>query len=292
MSFFLGLVFLAAVSSSTEAPLGDLGSAALRGDAEAVRSLLDRGADFEAKTRIGSYTPLHVASRGGHVPIIRMLLEAGANPRAVTTTSGVTPLHLAAASIGGGEAVAELLARGADPNAREGSAGQTPLMFAAGSNRAAAVRALLKGGADPGLRTEVVDVLPSLALDREADERFLAMISGPGKFEAAVESEPDPDGDRYAHSDPLAAELSGSEIQAAIRAQREFLKSGYDAGVVDGHSLASVQPDYPGGPDVVRPPFREVLVGKTGGMTALLHAAREGHTEAAKALLEGDADVN
>ena len=80
-----------------------------------------------------------------------MLLEAGANPRAVTTTSGVTPLHLAAASTGGAEAVAALLAHGADPNARESSAGQTPLMFAAGSNRAAAVRALLKGGADPGL---------------------------------------------------------------------------------------------------------------------------------------------
>jgi ankyrin repeat protein len=30
----------------------------------------------------------------------------------------------------------------------------------------------------------------------------------------------------------------------------------------------------------------------TGGMTALLHAAREGHSEAAKALLEGGADIN
>lgn len=288
MSVFLGLVFLAGVSSSAETPLGDLGRAALRGDAEAVRSLLDRGADVESKTRIGSYTPLHLASRGGHVLIMRMLLEAGANPRAVTTTSGATPLHLAAASIGGAEAVAVLLAHGADPNAPESSASQTPLMFAAGSNRADAVRELLKGGADPGLNTKVVDVLPSLALDREATKRFRKMIS----VDAEAEADPDDDDGPYAGTHRVAAEPSPGEVQAAIRAQREFLKSGYDVGDVDGHSLARVRPDYPGGPDVVRPPDREVLVGKTGGMTALLHAAREGHIEAAVALLEGDASIN
>ena len=288
MSVLLGLVFLAGVSSSAETPLDDLGRAALRGDAEAVRSLLDRGADVESKTRIGSYTPLHLASRGGHVLIMRMLLEAGANPRAVTTTSGATPLHLAAASIGGAEAVEALLAHGADPNARESSAGQTPLMFAAGSNRAAAVRALLKGGADPGLRTSVIDVLPSLALDREATKRFRKMIS----VDAGAEADPDDDDGPYAEAERLSAEPSPGEVQTAIRAQREFLNSGYDVGIVDGHSLARVRPDYPGGPDVVRPPFREVLVGKTGGMTALLHAAREGNIEAAVALLEGDASIN
>ncbi len=288
MSVLLGLVVvLAGTISPGEPPLLE---AALRGDADAVRALLDRGADVESKTRIGSFTPLHLASRGGHVPIIKMLLEAGANPRAVTTTSGVTPLHLAAASIGGAEAVAPLLARGADPNARESSAGQTPLMFAAASNGAAAVRELLKGGADPGLRTNVVDVLPSLALDREATKRFRKMISGNVDPEAEVE--PDDDDGPYADAERSAAEPRGSEVQAAIRAQREFLKSGYDLGVVDSHSLARVRPDYPGGPDVVRPPYREVLVGKTGGMTALLHAAREGQTEAAVALLEGDAEVN
>jgi ankyrin repeat protein len=289
MRVLLSLVFLARVSSAAEAPLLD---AALRGDADAVRSLLAAGADVEAKTRIGSYTALHLASRGGHVSVIRMLLEAGANPRAVTTTSGVTPLHLAAASIGGAEAVGALLAHGADPNARESSAGQTPLMFAAAGNRAAAIRELLKRGADPGISTNVIDVLPSVALDREARKRLQAMISGPGNVEAESRPNPDPDDDVYRAPGPSRAELSASEIQAAILAQREFLRSGYDVGPVDGRSLARVRPDYPGGPDVVRPPYREVLVGKTGGMTALLHASREGHVEAAVALLEGDADVN
>jgi ankyrin repeat protein len=280
MNLLLSLAFILA----TEAPLFE---AALKGDAEAVRALLDGGAEVDAKTRIGSYTPLHAASRAGHLPIIRMLLDAGADPRAVTTTTGVTPLHLAAASVGGGSAVAELLARGADPNAREAAAGQTPLMFAAAANRADAVRALLEAGADPGVATKTVDVLPSVALDREAAKRLREAVSG--KMEADRKPSADPDQD-YVEKDPLLAEPE--RVRAAIRDQREFLRSGYDTSDATPHSLARVRPDYPGGPDVSRPPYREVLVGKTGGMTALLHAAREGNIEAATALLDGDASVN
>ena len=292
--------------------------AARRGDAEAVRSLLDGGADVNtaqgdgmtalhwaaerghaavadvllsaaadvaAKTRIGNHTPLHVASRGGHVAIVARLLEAGGDPDALTTNSGVTPLHLAAAAVGGADAVVALLAHGADANAREYSAGQTPLMFAAGSNRAGAVRALLSGGADPGLSTRVVDVLASLALDDEASRRFRAAL-GETRTRPTTEVYPsDVQGTPDAGRRP-------SDVQAAIRAQREFLRSGYDVGEIDRYSLARTNPEYPGGPDIVHPPYRETLVGKTGGMTALLHAAREGHIEAANALLEGGADVD
>ncbi len=293
--------------------------AARRGDAEAVRSLLDRGADVnaaqgdgmsalhgaaerghaevadvllaasadvEAKTRIGSYTPLHVASRGGHAPVVVRLLEAGADPDAVTTNSGVTPLHLAGRGDrrhgrGGGAPGAW----GRHQRPRTVSAGQTPLMFAAGSNRAGAVRALLSGGADPGLSTQVVDVLRSQALDREASARFRQAL---GQIRTMPDEEAYPSDDRVAPD----KQVSPSDVQAAIRAQRQFLQSGYDVGEVDAHSLARGRPDYPGGPDVIRPPYRETLVGRTGGMTALLHAAREGHIEAAAALLEGGADAD
>ncbi len=259
--------------------------AAERGHAEVADLLLSAAADVEAKTRIGSYTPLHVASRGGHAPIVVRLLEAGADPDAVTTSSGVTPLHLAAAAVGGTDAVVALLASGADANARENSAGQTPLMFAAGSNREGAVRALLSGGEDPGLSTRVVDVLANLALDREASRRFRAAL---GETRTAPAAEFYPPDVQAALDDGRSA----SDVQAAIRVQREFLRSGYDVGEVDAYSLARINPEYPGGPDVVHPPYRETLVGNTGGMTALLHAAREGHIEATAALLEGGAEVN
>ena len=262
--------------------------AADRGHAEVVELLLAASADLEATTRVGSYTPLHLASRGGHGRVVHRLLAAGGDPGAVTTNSGVAPLHLAAAAIGGADAVAALLEAGADANARESSAGQTPLMFASGANRDEAVNELLKGGADPRISTKVVDVLSSLALNREANRRFREMMP---ELEAAIRAAEAVDDDDADGSDGHPT-LSPSQVQAAIQAQREFLQSGYDVGEVDGHSLARLRPDYPGGPDVLRPPYREVLVGKTGGMTALLHAAREGHIEAARALLVWDADVN
>lgn len=259
---------------------------AAEGGHEAVAdALVAAGAAVDAGTRIGRYTPLHVAARGGHDAIVARLLEAGAGPNAATMDSGVTALHLAAAASDGRATVTALLDRGADPNAREGSAGQTPLIFAAAANRAAAVTALLAGDADPGIATAVVDVLPTLALDREANRRFRDLIGAPPET-------PGPFGPRVDPEAEWPDEPSPARVQAAVRAQRDFLRSGYDVGEVSPRSLGRVRPDYPGGPDLVRPPYREVLVGRTGALTALLHAAREGHIEAAMALLDGDADIN
>jgi ankyrin repeat protein len=303
----LGLAaVLCAAVPQTGGPLID---AARNGDAEAVRSLLAEGADanmaqgdgmtalhwaaerghaavadlllsadaaVQAKTRIGSYTPLHLSSRGGHGSIANALLDAGADLRATTTGGGVTPLHLAAAAMDGAEVVTELLRRGADVDAREASSGQTPLMFAAAYNRTEAVVALLEHDADAAIQTETIDVLRSMAVDREAGIRLNDAIA---EFQDAEAQGRD-------------WEPSPAQVQAAIMAQRDFLLSGYDPGPVDGESLARVNSEYPGGPLVTHPPYREVLVGKTGGMSALLHAAREGHSESALALLDGGADID
>jgi len=259
--------------------------AAEHGHAEVVRTLLDAGAALERGTRIGHYTPLHLAARGGHGEVVALLLDAGADPLAATTNSHATALHLAAAAVGGQRAVAALLDHGADPDAREASAGQTPLIFAAAANRAEAIAVLLNEGADPGLTTHEVDVLRSLALDREASRRFREWLRQPPETVGPYGPEPGIRADG-------SGEPGTAAVQAAIRAQREFLRSGHDVGAVDARSLARVGPDYPGGPDVVRPPYRESLVGRTGGMTALHYAAREGNQEAAVALLEGGADID
>ena len=250
--------------------------AAERGHAAVAELLLSAGAAVDGKTRVGSYTPLHLASRGGHGPITRALLDAGADPHATAAHSGVTPLHLAAAAVDGAEAVRALLSHGAGVDAREASSGQTPLMFAGAYNRTGAVVALLEHGADAAAQTETVDVLRRMAVDQEAGRRLDEAMAEFGAAEAEGRTwEPSP-----------------AQAQAAIMAQRDFLMSGYDPGEVDVGSLSSVRPDYPGGPPVTRPPYREVLVGKTGGMSALLHAAREGHVETALALLDGGADID
>ncbi|MEO2003116.1 MAG: ankyrin repeat domain-containing protein, partial [Candidatus Poribacteria bacterium] len=250
--------------------------AAERGHSAVAELLLSAGADGEAQTRVGSYTPLHLASRSGYGPIVRTLLDAGAAPDATTTNTGVTPLHLAAGAVGGADAVAALLERGATVDAREASSGQTPLMFASAYNRSEAVVVLLQHDADPAVQTKAVDVLRSMAIDREANQRFRDAIDDFRDAEAAGRDwEPSP-----------------TNVQAAIRAQREFLLSDYDPGPVDGVSLARVNSEYPGGPSITHPPYRESLVGRTGGMSALLHASREGHVASALALLDGGADID
>ncbi len=250
--------------------------AALEGHGAVVDLLLAAGAEVGATTRIGAYTPLHLASQGGHGAVVRTLLDKGADATRATANSGAAPLHLAARAVAGEDAVAALLERRADPNARESSAGQTPLMFAAAYDRTSAVRALLEGGADPNLSTKVVDVLRNVAIDREAS-RLLRDRIEELRFEAAPGAESDP---------------TPSETREAIAAQREFLSADHSRRELDPADLIQHRPDYPGGPPVARPPYRETLVGATGGMTALLHAAREGHMETALALLDGGADID
>ncbi len=250
------------------------------GNLEMAEVLLGAGARVEAKTRIGGYTPLHLASRGAHTSVVRALIEAGADPGAVTTTTGVTPLHLAAKAMDGEGAVKALLERSAPVNARESAAGQTALMFAASHGRAVSVRELLDRGADPAISTEVVDVLKRLVIDRAAQERLR---------EALTEI-------RKSAGEGTARELTPAEEQAAIAGQREFLRSEQRMEeVLEGFGpddLASTSTWYKGGPEFVSRPATETLVGMTGGMTALLHAARAGHIEAVEALLDGGADID
>ena len=250
--------------------------AAERGEAEVVDVLIAAGAAVDVRTRIGAYTPLHLASRGGHGAVVRSLLAAGSDAGATTTNSGVTPLHLAAAAVGAPDALVALLDDGADPNAREASAGQTPLMFASAANRAEAARELLRRGADPSVRTVVDDVLQSMIADREAARHLRRTLES---FKSAEQGGED-------------WQPTASQVQQAIHAQREFLRSGEARGEYDASELVSYRPDYPGGPDVPRPPYRETLVGTTGGMTALLYAAREGHIEGAMALIDAGADID
>ncbi len=53
--------------------------AAVAGNADAVRVLLDLGTDPDKEERILGKTPLHYAIRNGHIDVVRLLLEAGAD---------------------------------------------------------------------------------------------------------------------------------------------------------------------------------------------------------------------
>ena len=83
----LGYSFLALLAMTTVIQGAgvntDLVEAAMRGDATAVRSLLDNGADVNATYGDGS-TALHWAAGNGNLELTRLLLDAGARVDATT----------------------------------------------------------------------------------------------------------------------------------------------------------------------------------------------------------------
>jgi ankyrin repeat protein len=238
--------------------------AADRGDAELAELLIYAGANHSAQTRIGQYTPLHLAAKSGSAAVASALVKAGADVNVRTTTSGVTPLHLAA-SAGSAATVTVLIDAKADVNAKENEAGQTPLIFAAGLNRVDAIKALLARGADPSVTTKVIDVAKFNALDRAASDVQRKVLEGfVGK-----ESEKPP---------------SPSQVQAAIQAGREVLRTGK---IPPPDPNAPPDPRRNFNPEEINPP-----VATKGGMTALLHVARQGYLASAEALLDGGAKID
>ena len=119
-------------------------------DVEAAELLTSAGADVNAANDLGA-TPLWNASLNGSVEMVRSLLEAGADADAALL-SGETPV-MTAARTGQAQVVGQLLAAGADPNATA-SRGQTALMWAASQRHPDAVRVLIEYGADVHARSE------------------------------------------------------------------------------------------------------------------------------------------
>ena len=64
--------------------------AAERGDRELADMLLYAGAHLEAVTRLGGYTPLHLASRSGRSSVVEALTAAGANATRANLYSTLT----------------------------------------------------------------------------------------------------------------------------------------------------------------------------------------------------------
>jgi len=97
--------------------------AATTGSLDAVRLLLDRGADVEATSKSGA-TPLMAAAIMGHVEVVKLLITKGlANPDTAHSWSGVTALHLAA-EMGHGSVVRYLCGGRSREDVIDGNSGE------------------------------------------------------------------------------------------------------------------------------------------------------------------------
>ncbi len=237
--------------------------AADRNDEGVAKLLLDAGADVTARTRIGEYTPLLVASRRGNAEVIRVLLEAGADVDLRTTTAGTSALHFAAAA-GRAQALELLIEAGAELDARERSHGHTPLMFAAAANQAGAIRILLAAGANPALHNDVVSMEEISKEDARLQEERNARV---------------------------AAEQVRRARDAA-RARGETVEDEVEVEPDAPETVADSAPQPPREEGVIQPLTYAGLIGEYGGFTALHLAARDGNAQAVAALLEGGAELD
>jgi ankyrin repeat protein len=148
------LVFLAAAASAAQAPppgdKADAFAAAVRkGDAAAVKQLLDEGVDVNTKFRYNA-TALAFASDRGHVAVVKLLLERGADVNAADTFYRATPLTWAIRPATGRkpehlEVVRLLLAKGGIPADQLSDA----LEAATRTNQSEVVTLLKAAGARP-----------------------------------------------------------------------------------------------------------------------------------------------
>jgi ankyrin repeat protein len=310
----MGAFFVTLVLSAATPPESPVADAAMRGETDRVRALLRNGADasaaqgdgmtalhwaadqgaedmtsvliyaganLEATTRLGAFTPLLIASRAGNAGVVGILMEAGADASRRTTT-GETALHLAAAS-GRVEGVSAILAHRPDVDATENARGQTPLMFAAAAGRAEVVEVLLLAGADATIKTRVIDY-PTMAIeDRDAakirHDRLQALYGEDRVYNTMVDGTA---ASRLAIARTLSSSSQEDEEEAEeLRPDEENAVRHPDAA-------------QPAGIEEERTvPFSyDELVGRQGGNSALHYAAREGRRDAVMALIDGGADVN
>jgi ankyrin repeat protein len=293
--------------------------AATQGDADAAKMLIFAGARLEAVTRNGNYTALHLAARSGNATVLKALLDAGASTKAATSSGGATPLHFAASN-GNAETVKALIDHKAAVDARDVAFAQTPLMWAAAAGRVQAIQALLAGGAD----TKLTSKIENMAVIEKAQRAAVQLRAKRVAALRAVDNPPPPPVLRGRGGAPAAGAVTAVAGKDSLGlpklpkdsvATKPALK---DSAMKKSPPAAALAKKAAGDSAAAKPKVSDSamaaaktyadsafaagggrggmtygeLVGNKGGLTALLFAIREGHADAAMALIKGGSDIN
>ncbi len=241
------------------------------GNADVVRSLLQRKVDVNASQGDGA-TALHWAVHLDDLATTDLLLRAGAKAN-VADDTGVTPLYLSCMHRHAAM-VERLLAAGADPNIALLN-GETPLMMCARAGDPASVKALLLKGAQVNAREQVHD---QTALMWAASEKRPDVV----KLLLEVGAEIN------ARSHPYPRTVTGEETQRAGREELNYT-------VIRGGSTALLFAAREGDVESARlllAAGANVNDKLPDGTTALIEAAYSGQGAVGVLLLEKGADPN
>ncbi|HEY4362516.1 MAG TPA: ankyrin repeat domain-containing protein [Bryobacteraceae bacterium] len=254
------------LTSADSGPI--LADSAQAGDLGGVRTKIQQKADLN-RAQADGMTALHWAAANGDLAMTQLLLNAGASPQVETRLGGITPLFLAAKN--GNAAVGQaLLKAGAKPDAVDGT-GATPLMLAANAAASDLMEALLAKGASVNAKENAhgQTALMFAAAANRGDAVSVLMKHG------------------------ADAEIATSVVDPGCGTL--FAKSmgcgggGDNADAPDsGDNPAATGKKGGGGKGGGRRRGPTVM----GGMTALLFAARDGRTDAARALIESGAKID
>jgi ankyrin repeat protein len=224
-----------ATDRPSAASANELWEAARRGDAAAVRRILDAGVDVNTPFRYGA-TALSYACDRGHLEVVRVLLERGARVDVEDSFYGATPLDWASSPAAGGvtdahvEIVRLLLQHGASGRERAlaagveaGHAGLVRAVLAAGKLGNDAMSEALADAESTG-RSEIADLLKAagarplppanVVVDRAVLERYVGIYA----------AEQGPRVEVTLSDDHLMATLPGGDAGARLGAvdQAEF----------------------------------------------------------------------
>jgi ankyrin repeat protein len=251
----LALALVSLGATGQEVPLIE---AAKQSNVVAVRALLPT-ADVQATGPDGT-TALHWAAHRNNLEVADLLLTAGAVATAANRY-GVRPLTLAAEN-GSAALIERLLAAGADANGMA-PGGETALLTASRTGNVDAIRVLLAHGADPQAREELRGQTPLMwAAVHGNAAAITALVAAGAEVHARSMTPPKLRRQRYGYPPPVTVK-TGSRGTAA------------PTPVVQGYQLQHGD-----------------ATAAFGALTPVAFAARRGHIDALRALLDAGADVN
>jgi ankyrin repeat protein len=265
----LSAAFLTTSSAAINSAVAD---AAMKGDAAALRALIQKKADVNAVQPDGA-TAIQWAAYRNDLDMADILIAAGADVK-LANREGATPLWLAAEN-GSARMIGKLLEAGADPNGRTPN-GETPLMMAARNGNVAALELLLDHKADPSLKENLRGTTALMWAVEQSHPEAVRTLAERG---ADVNAASNPD-------------TRNSRLNLAPTVQERILQDKlFDAFATGGKVQLT-----PGGPLVSLEELADSYgqSGKKdgGGLTPLVYAAREGCFPCAEILVKSGAKVN